>query len=319
MNTIRANYHTDTPAGFYYNNSTGTATVNVVKATPAVTISALSSSFTTQDALQVTATVGGGSSAPTATGTITLTGGFFTSNAVAVGSAGTVSVTIPPGSFPAGTDTIRASYSGDNTYAGASGSGTVTVTAPTGATFAIAGNSLVVTKGSGTSNATAVTVTPTNGFVGTVALSATVTASPAGAQDLPTLSFMQTSLNLVDFNAANSTLTVTTTAASSAKIVDPPGSWMRWSTASVPVLACIALWLVPLRRRSWRNLIIVAALAILIAGGVAACGGSGGGTGGGGGGGGGGNSGTTSGQYTITVTGTSGATIVTNTITLTVQ
>ncbi|MEI9968080.1 MAG: hypothetical protein WDM87_05440 [Terracidiphilus sp.] len=59
-----------------------------------------------------------------------------------------------------------------------------------------------------------------------------------------------------------------------------------------------------------------AGLAILIAGGVTACGGSGG-TGGGGGGG--GNPGTTSGQYTITVDGTSGSTIVTNTITLTVQ
>jgi hypothetical protein len=317
-NTITAQYLPDSQGSYSFNIASGSTTVNVAKVTPTVTITATPSSFTTQDSWQVSVAVNGPSGAPGASGSATVTGGFLNSGALSIVSGTSASFAVPAGLMAPGTDTITASYSGDNTYNAVTGTGTVTVTAPTGATFAITGNSLVVTKGSPVSNTATVTVTPTNGFVGIVALSAAVTASPAGAQDLPTLSFTPASVDLAHFSAATSTLTTTTTAATAGAIADPPGPVARWTGAGGGVLVCVVLWLVPVRRRSWRNLMIVAALVIFIAGGVAACGGSGGSTGGGGGGGG-GNQGTTSGQYTITITGTSGGATVTNAITLTVQ
>jgi hypothetical protein len=71
----------------------------------------------------------------------------------------------------------------------------------------------------------------------------------------------------------------------------------------------------PARRRRWLARLGMLALLITLTGGVLACGGSGGG--------GGcnavGNPGTTAGNYTITVTGTSGAITQTGTVSLTVQ
>jgi len=318
-NIITAGYLPDSISSYSYSNASGTGTVNIAKVTPTVTIIPSSSSFSTQQTIQVTISVGGGAGAPAASGVVTLTAGYSVLQ-TGLSSSGTASFTIPAGTIVAGAGTLSVAYSGDIDYTSATGTDAVTVSAPGNAAFTVSGGSLNLVKGLTESNTLTVTATPTNGFVGTVALTAAITASPAGAQDLPTMTFTPASVNLLQFSATTSTLTFTTTAASSAKVVDPPGPWIRWSSAAAPVLACVVLWFVPLRRRLWRNLIMFAAFAILFMGGVAACGGSGGGTGGGGGGGGGGgNPGTTSGQYTITVTGTSGSTIVTNTIALTVQ
>ena len=316
MNILTAAYIPDPNASYSYANSSGTAAVNIAKVTPTVTVTPASQNFSTEQSVQVTVSVSGISGAPAPIGSVTLTSGPFTSTGLL--SGGTANITIPAEWLDPGTDTISATYSGDINYSSTTGTNTVTVSLPANAAFTISGGSLSVTKGNQQANMFILLATPTNGFVGTVTLTAAVTASPAGAQDLPTVMLAPASLNLIGLPNASSTLTVSTTAASSAKVVEPPGPWIRWSTAAAPVLTCIVLWLVPVRRRLWRNLIMFAALAILIAGGVSACGGSGG-TSGGGGGGGGGNPGTTSGQYTITITGTSGATTVTNTITLTVQ
>lgn len=319
---VTGQYFPDSQGTYAFNTASGSTTVNVAKITPVLAILPTPPSVSTQDSLQVEVDVNGPSGVPGANGTVSFTCGYYTSGPLSISnSTGSfISVTIPPGQLPLGTNTISANYSGDNNYNAAMGTGTVTVTAPAGAAFTITDSSFVVTKGSGVSNATGVLLTPTNGFVGTVTLSAAITASPAGAQDLPTMTFTPASVNLADFNTATSALTFTTTAATSGETTDPSGPLARWSGVTAPVLACLALWLVPVRRRLWRNLAIFAALAIFIASGLAACGGSGGGTGGGGGGGGGGgNSGTTSGQYTITITGTSGSMTETSTFTLTVQ
>ena len=314
---INVFYVPDSIASYAYSNASGTGTVNVAKGTPILTITPLESSFSTQQSITVTASVSGGSGvpAPAAGGTVTLTSAYYASP---IGiNYGSGSIIIPAGSFAPGTDTISAAYSGDNNYNAATATATVVVSAPANASFTLSGGSLAVARGLSGANSSTVTAFPTGGFVGNVALTAVITTSPPGAQDLPTMSFTPASVNLLQSSPATSTLTFTTTGPSSAKMVLPPASWMRWSTASAPVLACIALWILPLRRRFWRNLMLLAAFAIFIAGGVVACGGSG--SGGGGGGGGGGNPGTTLGQYTITVTGMSGATTVTNTVTLTVQ
>jgi len=111
---------------------------------------------------------------------------------------------------------------------------------------------------------------------------------------------------------------VSTTAATtcSSALVHPKLPGAPWYAAGGAALACLLLFGIPARRRSWRTMLGMLALLAALSGGVLACGG--------GGGGGGGNnctpnSGTTAGTYTITVTGTSSATTATGTVTLTVQ
>jgi hypothetical protein len=69
---------------------------------------------------------------------------------------------------------------------------------------------------------------------------------------------------------------------------------------------------IPARRRSWRTMLSIL-VAMIALGALASCGGVGSS------GGGDGNAGTSPGTYTVTVTGTSGATIASGTVTLTVQ
>ena len=317
QSTLTGVYTPDAAASLYL-TATGTYTITNVGSilTPAVQVRPGSPNVTTAQTLTVAVVVNGPNGDPMPTGSIVLSGGNFTSTSTSLNGAGQAYVQIAPGALAVGTDVLTATYTPDSQssqlYLPETGTSSVIVTIPADATFTIAGNPLVVSKGSQTSNSSVITIATTNGFVGTVALSAAITGSPAGAQDLPTMSFMPPSVNLSGLNTANSTLTFTTTAAT-AKVVAPTGSWMRWTSAGAPVLACLILWLVPRRRRVWRNVTLLAALAVFMAGGIVACGGSGSGTGGGGGG------GTTSGQYTITITGTSGSTVVTSAITLTVQ
>jgi hypothetical protein len=116
--------------------------------------------------------------------------------------------------------------------------------------------------------------------------------------------------------SATATLIISTTAATSTALARPGSRGMPWYTAGGTALACVLLYGVPARRRRWRGLLGVFVLLATLTGGVLACGG-------------GGNTpvtpskpanpGTTVGVYVITVTGTSGATIATGILTLTVQ
>jgi len=92
----------------------------------------------------------------------------------------------------------------------------------------------------------------------------------------------------------------------------PANPAARWYGTSGAVLACVALFWIPSRRRGLRNMLTIVALFVALGGGLLACGSSSV-TGGGG------NSGTTSGAYTITVTATSGSTSVTTPVSLTVE
>ena len=73
----------------------------------------------------------------------------------------------------------------------------------------------------------------------------------------------------------------------------------------------------PARRRRWQTILGTLLLLIAFTGGLLACSGGGGGSAGTGAGA--GNPGTTPGTYTVTVTGTSGATMPTSTLILSVQ
>jgi trimeric autotransporter adhesin len=171
-------------------------------------------------------------------------------------------------------------------------------------------------KGSTVGNWSTITATPTNGFVGAVTLSAAITSSPTGAQYPPTLSFGSTSpVNLVNFTEASARMTITSTPATSGAVNYPVPPGARWYARGGLALACVLIFFAPLKRRRLKALGMLAMLAVL--GSALSCGGGSSTTTGGGGGG--GSSGTTSGQYTITITGTSGTMTANTIMTLTVH
>lgn len=281
------------------------------KATPQVTVTPASSSIPTTQALQVTVGVSGGSGNPTPTGSVTLTNGSYASAAAPL-TGGSATITIPAGSLSAGNDTLTANFAPDaassSIYNPASGSSTVTVTVPA---FTVSGTAVSVTPGATTGNTSAITVSPSGGFTGGVTLTAAITSSPSGAQYLPTLSFGATSpVSVTSANAGTATLTISTTAPTTRVGAYPARPTYGWRTAGDAALACLLLFC-PSKRRRWRALLGILALFAVLAGGVAACSGGGGsGTTT--------NPGTTPGSYTITVTGASGSTTATGTVTLTV-
>jgi hypothetical protein len=214
-----------------------------------------------------------------------------------------------------GTCTIDATQAGNSTYAAATMvPQTFTVNLPATPTFTIAGIAVSVTSGATTGNTSTITVTPAGGFTGTVNLSCAI--SPMAASKPVTCSLSPASV-AISGAAQTSTLTVSTTAATtcSSALVHPKLPGEPWYAAGGATLACLLLFGIPARRRSWRTMLGMLALLAALSGGVLACGGGGGGSG---------NnctssSGTTAGTYTITVTGTSGTITATSTITLTVQ
>jgi hypothetical protein len=161
----------------------------------------------------------------------------------------------------------------------------------------------------GVSATSTVTVTPLNGFTGTVTLGCTVKQV---VPDVPTCT--GTSVNITSTAPATGTLTVNTTAASA--LLERPSSGIFYAML-MPVggmaLLGAGIGSAGSRRRTWFGFLL---LGLLLSGLflMPACGGSGGGTKTG-------NGGTPTGPYAITVTGTSGSTVVggTPTLTLTVN
>jgi sugar lactone lactonase YvrE len=289
-----------------------------IMTTPSVTVTPAASSITTAQTLTVTVIVSGGIGNPATTGSVTLTSGTYTSG-VATLSSGSATVSIPAGSLAVGTNTLTVTYSGDTNYNATTGTASVTVTTAVNPSFAVTGKAVTVTAGSTTANTSIITVTPTGGFTGSVVLTASITSSPSGAQDPPTVSFGSTTpISISGTTAGTATLTISTTAPTTAAFVHTKHPGIPWYAAGGATLACILLFGIPVRRRRWQTLLGALMLLITFTGGVIACGGSGGGPSNGSGGGT-SNPGTTAGAYTVTVTGTSGATTATGTVTLTVQ
>jgi hypothetical protein len=161
------------------------------------------------------------------------------------------------------------------------------------------------------SNATStITVTPSGGFTGTVALACAVTASPAGAIDAPTCSVSQPPA-ISGTAAVTATLTVNTIAGTVAALHHSIRTLFGLSSGA-SLAAVLFLWL-PFRRRRWQalfSLLLLGVIASVATGCVSSkpttppptkTGG------------------TTTGSYIITVTGTSGSTNATTTIAVAVQ
>jgi hypothetical protein len=306
-------------ASGYSTSAAGSATYTLPKATPALTVISSSSAITTTQALTVTVDVNGGSGNPTPTGSVTLSGGGYTSASTAL-SSGAATINVPAGTLATGSDTLTATYTPDSTsspiYNSVSGSTSVTVT--TAPSFALSGTAVAVSPGATTGNRSTITITPAGGFTGSVTLTASITSSPSSAQYLPTLSFGSTTpVSITSTTAGTATLTISTTAPTSAALIYPKRPGAPWYAAggATLTLACLLLFGIPARRRSWRTMLGMLCLLVGLSGGVLACGGGGGG----GGGGGSGNPGTTAGTYTVTVTGTASSLTESTTVTVTVN
>ena len=317
---LTVNYTPDTSASTTYNSASGSASVSVVKMTATVVVTPSSSSITTTQALTVTVNVSG---SPTPTGSVVLAGGGYTSAATVL-SSGSATINIPANSLTAGTDTLTVSYTPDSSsssiYNATTGSTTVTVTTPVvPASYSMSATSVTVTKGS--SGTSTLTVSTTTGYAGTVSFTCKVTSSPANAVDPPSCSSSQTVTLSAGTTSGTASISVSTTAASTSALSWPRhGGSSGWEGAGggAALAVLVVLW-VPRRKRTWQSMLGVLVVCAVI-GAVTGCGGgtSVGGsnppptT----------NPGTTSGTYTITVTGIgndSANTTATATFTLTVN
>jgi hypothetical protein len=310
-NTLTATYLGDNN----YTSGTGTSTV-AIPSTSSFTFTPTSPSVVANQSLAVTVTIGTTTGVAAPTGTITLSNGTYISPAMQL-TAGSATITIPANSLAVGSDLLTATHSGDANYLSGTGTELVTVTAPPPPGLTLAGMAVTLAPGATTANTSTITITPTNGFTGSVALTATLTTSPSGAQDPPTLSFGTTSpVTITGTTAGTATLTITTTPAGTASLARPALPGIRWYQGGA-ALACLLLFGIPARRRRWRTLLGMLLFTAFAFGGIISCGG-------GGSGGGGGttpppNPGTTPGAYVITVTGTQGTLTASTTVNLTVQ
>ncbi len=214
-----------------------------------------------------------------------------------------------------GTHQVAASYAGNSLFA-ATTSATTGLTAVAPPSFAISGSAVSVAPGAITGNTSAISVAPSGGFTGAVTLTAAITSGPLNPVNPPTFSFGTTSpISITGASPGTATLTITTVSQGGcvqATRSAPDFPWHRTGVGAV--LACLLFFCLPARQRRWRTMLGIALFLVVLCTGVEACGGN--------------KSSatclailpaTTSGNYTVTVTGVSGAITEQGTVTLTVQ
>ena len=166
---------------------------------PAVTVTPSPATITTAQTLSVTIAVAAPAGGATPTGSVVLTSGSYTSAAATL-SGGSATISVPAGTLPTGTDSLKATYTPDSgsstTYLTSSGTGSVTV------------NPLVAPTVTVTPSPTSVTTAQT------LSVTVAVAASPGGAT--PTGSVVLTS--------GSYTSAATTLSSGSATISVPAGS-----------------------------------------------------------------------------------------------
>jgi len=300
--TLTASYSGDST---YASASGSSAPVTVfVIVTPTVTVTPASASIDTSQPLDVTVAVSGTGGIPS--GSVTLSGGGYTSSAQTLDSTGKVTITIPANSLSAGNSvTLTATYAGDAMFASATGAATIAVTQ---STFAVAASAPPAVNAGGSASST-ITVSSSTSYAGSVTLACALTSSPAGAVHMPACSISGSPVTLSSTTtSATATASISTTAANTSNLQrrGVPG----WTGAGGgAVLALVVFLGMPARRRSWRNLIGLLVLTAAL-GGFTACGSSHH------------VPGTTAGSYTFTVTATGTPAVTpapTTTITLTVN
>jgi len=293
LDTLTANYAGDS----VYAATSNTASVTVTTLallTPTITVTPASTTLNSDASLNVTVTVAGTSITPT--GTVTLSGGGYTSASQTL-TNGTYTFPIPANSLASGLDPLTVNYSGDGSYAAGSNSATVTVTS---STFTLNVPVVTVTPATiapGASSTAVVTVASTAGYTGTVTLTCQQTGGPSTGDGTSCTLAGGSGVTLTSATTSGTVTFTVSTVAPVAAVAYPQIRKNGWAGAGTgAVLAVLMLIGIPARRRSWRQMLGVLVLMTAL-GGLAGCGGSGGG------GGGGGNTdpGTTAGTYTYTV------------------
>jgi predicted heme/steroid binding protein len=111
--TLKGAYTPDAASSSVYNSGSGSAPVPVSLTTPTVTVTPASQNIVVTQALPATVNVSGGAGAPSATGSVVLTSGTYTSSAIAL-AGGSAAITIPANTFAAGNVKLTASYTPDS-------------------------------------------------------------------------------------------------------------------------------------------------------------------------------------------------------------
>lgn len=170
--------------------------------------------------------------------------------------------------------------------------------------FALSGSPVNIAS-TGSSGTSTITVTPSGGFTGPVALSCAIATTPFNAVNLPACLVSQPPA-ITGTQAVTATLTLSTSPAPSVAL----GHSLTGLGGGTALAACLLLF-VP-RRRAWRALLGVFLLGAFLVGasGCTALGGKAASQL---------HGGTTAGEYTVTVTGTSGSIQAVTTIDVTVQ
>jgi hypothetical protein len=232
--------------------------------------------------------------APTGTVTFYLDGDAIGAAPVVCGSS-SCTASITTSTLPVGTDVITGNYSGDNDHNASSGSITITVSAVTAA-FTMTVNPTTLSLAQGATGDSTVTIAASSTFSGTVALTC------SGAPALATCSVNPASVTVGPSGTGTATVVVTTKGPNGGgTAANHPLIW----TGGGITLAGLLMLVVP-RRRRLPNMLAIA-LALLTIGSAAVVSGCSSGS-----------SKTAVGNYTLTVTGTSGSVTQTATISLTV-
>jgi hypothetical protein len=320
QNQITAQYVGDSN---YSASISPAVTVTVAKASTTTTVAANPNSVAAGGTVALTATVNSPNSAPSPapTGTVQFFNGGtpFSAPVTVVGSTTSptaqATATIPAAALPNGQDQITAQYSGDSNFSGSTSPAiTVSVGVP-GITLSSSTGSINI-PAAGQPGMQLVTVSATNGFTGSVTLNCAVTSSPSGAVSPPTCSFGTpgqnfTAPNMITLSSTNTsgnaTMTVATTAAKG--IVFKPASRPRGPNLFLlsevgAFFACFFLLGISVQKR--RSFVMLAMLFFAVVALGAGCGSpSSGGTSK--------TPATTSGAYTVTVTGTASGNVTAQT------
>ena len=289
-NSVTATYAGDSN---YSSVTSNAVTVNVMQ--PAgVTASVSPHSVNAAQNFTVSATLSGVNDQPAPTGGIF----FYAYGAGGSWSApgtlanGAWSFTFPAAQWLPGTVQISATFSGDTVYAPVTATVPVTITAP----FAIAATTASFQAGATSGNTSTVTITPENGFTGTVYLSCSLMSYPNSAQHLAACS-VPSSVNVTGTAAVTAAMSITSTPPTTTAWTSPHGGWFAANAATaMAAFGLVGISCCDRRKRKLKLLSILFLLAVF-----AGCGSGGGNSGGGGGGGGQKVGGTTPGTYTFMV------------------
>jgi hypothetical protein len=175
-----------------------------------------------------------------------------------------------------------------------------------GPTFLLTSSSVAPITAGGAATST-ITVTPTSGFTGSVALACAVTSSPTGAVNIPTCSVSQPAA--ITTAPVTATLSINTTSGATAAVHNP--FHRMFVAGGGATLATLLFFCLPIRRKKWTTLLGLLVVLVFATAASGCVGGNGTGTHAG--------SGTTAGSYTVTVMGTSGSNQQSTSVSLTVQ